>query len=251
LEGKGNGTLYSRFKKKIKENLSRHHAASGLRERISGAYIMGDGIEIGALHNPLSVPRSGRVKYVDRMTLEDLRKHYPDLNVKDLVKVDIIDDGERLAGIMDSSQDFVIANHFIEHTQNPILAVKNMFRVLKDGGSLYLAVPDKRYTFDKQRPSTPIDHLVRDHKEGPEWSKRGHVEEWVRLVDKVRDEEDVRRNVAKIMEVDYSIHYHVFTQDDMVEFFRFIKQFLNLRFETELVMRNDGEVIFIFRKCGG
>ena len=85
------------------------------RELITNLYIKGKGIEIGALHNPLIVPESAKVKYVDRMTVFDLREHYSELSSLDLVIVDIICDGEKLEKIENDSQDFVIANHFFEH----------------------------------------------------------------------------------------------------------------------------------------
>src|SRR6266852_1252099 len=109
------------------------------RELIAETYLKGNGIEIGALHNPLQVPPWARVKYVDRLPIVQLREQYPELNDKELVEVDILDDGERLTKISDASQDFVIANHFVEHSQDPIGAVLNMLRVLKPGGRLYLA----------------------------------------------------------------------------------------------------------------
>ncbi len=87
------------------------------RDTVAATYIQGNGIEIGALHNPLRVPPGVKVAYVDRLSVQDLRKHYPELNDKELVNVDIIDDGEKLSTIADASTDFVIANHFIEHTQ--------------------------------------------------------------------------------------------------------------------------------------
>jgi SAM-dependent methyltransferase len=148
-------------------------------------YLRGEGIKIGALHNPLLLPQSAKIKYVDRMSLPDLRKQYPELGSKELVDVDILDDGELLATIKDSTQDFVIANQFLEHCQNPIGAIRNMLRVLKEGGVLYLSIPDKRYSFDADRPVTSIEHLLKDYQEGPEWSKKQHFEEWIRYIDKI------------------------------------------------------------------
>lgn len=49
------------------------------REAIASRYLMGEGIEIGALHMPLRVPVTARVKYLDRLPLEGLRGHYPEL----------------------------------------------------------------------------------------------------------------------------------------------------------------------------
>ena len=50
--------------------------------------------------------------YVDRMDENDLRRHYPELNDLPLVKVNIVDDGEKLTAFEPNSQDFIIANHF-------------------------------------------------------------------------------------------------------------------------------------------
>ncbi len=116
------------------------------REFIADMFIRGEGIEIGALDMPLRVPRSAKVKYVDRLRAEDLRKQYPKLNDKQLVQTDIIADGEKLESLADSTQDFVIANHFVAHGQDPLVAVLNMLRVLKPGGILYLAVPVHSWT---------------------------------------------------------------------------------------------------------
>ena len=68
-----------------------------------------------------------------------------------------MDDAERLASLGDASQDFVVANHFLEHTEDPIGTMENVLRVIKPGGIAYLAVPDKRFTFDVSRDVTQIE----------------------------------------------------------------------------------------------
>jgi SAM-dependent methyltransferase len=217
------------------------------RETIAHKYLSGNGIEIGALHTPLKTPKETRVKYLDRLPVAELRAQYPELAEYNLIEPDIIADGELLNGVVDASQDFVIANHFIEHCQNPLLALSNMFRVLKDNGILYLAVPDKRYTFDIDRPVTPLNHLLRDFNEGPEWSRRQHFEEWTRLVDKV-SEVEVDKHVSALMEKDYSIHFHVWTQKDLLELVSALRENLNLSFDVELFLKQEGECVFVLRK---
>lgn len=216
------------------------------RSVIAETYLSGVGIEIGALHNPLKLPNRANAKYVDRLSVPDLRRQYPELASEELVEVDILADGERLETIADSSQDFVVANHFVEHCQNPIGAVLNMLRVLKPAGILYLALPDKRCCFDSDRPVTSLEHVMRDYSEGPEWSRRGHFEEWARLVNKTAAE-DVDSEVARLMGMDYSIHYHVWTPFEMLELILSLRKLA--AFEIELCFENDGvEVIFILRK---
>lgn len=216
------------------------------RELIAQTYLSGLGIEIGALHNPLKLPPAATAKYVDRLPVSELREQYPELASQELVNVDILADGELLESISDSTQDFVIANHFVEHCQDPIGALLNMVRVLKPTGILYLALPDKRCCFDSDRPVTSLEHLIRDHVEGPEWSRRGHFEEWARLVTKSAEEE-INTEVDRLMSMNYSIHYHVWTPFEMLEFIMAVRKLI--AFDIELCFEHDGvEVIFILRK---
>lgn len=216
------------------------------RKTIARVFLRGEGIEIGALHNPLKVPPAARVKYVDRMGLADLHREYPELAGKTLVNVDIQDDGETLATLRDATQDFVIANHFVEHCEDPIRALSNMLRVLRPAGVLYVAIPDKRYTFDKDRPVTPIEHLLRDYEEGPAWSRRQHFEEWTRLVNKVADAGEAAREVDELMAKRAPIHFHVWTQAEMLEMMATLRRMRAS--DIELMFKRDNEVIFVLRK---
>lgn len=220
------------------------------RRVVAHSYLRGEGIEIGALNLPLQVPRAAKVRYVDRLRVADLREHYPELNSVELVNPDILADGELLESIQDSTQDFVIANHFIEHCQNPFLALSNMFRVLKPGGILYLAVPDKRYTFDVDRPVTTVEHVIEDYEKGPAWSKRQHFEEWARFVNKVGDDSQVNAQADELMGMDYSIHFHVWTQAEMFDFLAAFRRTLGLSFDIEMFLKIEHECIFILRKGG-
>ena len=218
-----------------------------VRRDIAFQYLKGEGIEVGALHAPLQVPDSVKVHYVDRMSVSDLRKQYPELGAVGLVEADIVDNGETLSSIADNSWDFVIANHMIEHCQNPIGALENFLRVIKPGGLIYMGVPDKRYTFDIGRPLTTLDHLIQDYKEGTEWSKLGHYEEYVRLVDKF-PEEQVAGRMQHLLDIDYSIHFHVWTADSFPELLAYCQENLSYRFEVEHLHENFGELIVILRK---
>lgn len=228
---------------------SRDVAAGGFdRKGAADRFLLGSGIEIGGLQRPLMVGKNAQVKYVDRMPVSELRRHYPELASVPLVEVDIIDDGERLAAIKDLSQDFVIANHFIEHCQNPILAFTNMLRVLKNGGVIYLAIPDKRFTFDRHRPDTPIDHLVKDYEQGPEWSKSQHYIEWSRYVNHLREDVEILARAQQLMRMDYSIHFHVWSQASMWQFFWMLGRMMPEKFEIEVCLKYQEEVIWIMRK---
>jgi SAM-dependent methyltransferase len=208
--------------------------------------VHGDGIEIGALHQPLVVPDTARVKYVDRMKVAELRQQYPELVNTSLVEADIVDDAETLATISDATQDFVIANHFIEHCQDPLLTFQNLLRVLKTGGILFMAVPDKRFTFDVDRPCTTLDHVLRDFSEGPQWSKRQHYEEWTRLVNKQTDPSQANAETEHLIDMKYSIHFHVWSAPELLELVQAVRRIA--QFELELFLRNGIESIVVLRK---
>ncbi len=214
------------------------------RDLLAFNYLKGDGIEIGALEHPQAVPSVARVTYVDRLPVETLGR-YEDLQGHALHRVDIIDDAERLDTFRDGSQDFVIGNHLLEHCENPIAALENMLRVLRPGGILFLAVPDKRYTFDADRPVTPLAHVIRDYEEGPAWSKRQHFEEWSRVVNK-REEARVEEEVRHLMNINYSIHFHVWTQAELLGLVQFFRT--RAAFDIEAFLKSKDEMVMVLRK---
>jgi len=172
------------------------------------------GIEIGALHNPFPVPETARVSYLDRLGTSELRDEYPELAGHPLVEVNVVDDGETLAKLEDASLDFVIASHFLEHCEDPIRALKAHLRVLRPGGVLLLALPDRRRGVDRAREPTSLEHLLADHEQGPVRSRSEHYRNWVRLVDlplgKV-EAGQVEGHAAELEGRGYSLHFHCWT----------------------------------------
>lgn len=217
------------------------------RAELAAKFVRGSGLEIGALHHPLEVLVSVEVLYVDRLSTQDLITHYPELDPDSIVHVDIIEDGETLASIPDASQDFVIANHLLEHCQDPIGTLENWLRVLHEDGVIFLSVPDKRYTFDYSRSLTELSHVIRDWHDGPEWSRMLHYEEWVRFVDRV-PEEQILSQVEALAPSNISIHFHVWTANTFRELLGFCEKNLKFNFEVCKFMRNGIENIAIIKR---
>lgn len=207
------------------------------RATLARLFIRGEGLEIGALHNPMPLPSGVRVHYVDRLPVEELRRHYPELAHERLVPVEILEDGERLTSIPDESQDFVIANGFLEHCENPLGALVTFTRVLKPGGILFLAVPDKRFTFDRDRPVTPLEHLWSDYIGRPARPRREAFEEWTRLVYKIQDEAARRRRTDELEAMNYSIHHHVWTETEILELLVGVQRRLGLDLNVLAISR--------------
>lgn len=219
------------------------------RRAVSARFLAGRGVEIGALHSPLWVGERAKVTYVDRLRVDELRQHYAELDSLTLTPVDVIDDGERLATFADESLDFIIANHMLEHCENPLGSLRNHLSKLKMGGCLYYAVPDKRFTFDSERALTSFDHLVRDDREGPEWSREEHFLDWARLVDKHTDEAAALERARRLMAMSYSIHFHVWDYARFRDILEAAHAYLGRGFRIDWLEQNHGEVIAVLRKC--
>jgi SAM-dependent methyltransferase len=196
------------------------------------------------------VPPGVRVTYVDRMTVDELRKQYPELADKPLTHVDVVDNGETLEKFAAASQDFVIANHFLEHAQDPIGTLQNQLRVLKPGGVLYLAVPNRHFTFDKDRPPTTWEHMLRDHVEGPQWSYEGHLREWAALVDHTSGEA-LEAHVAHLRRINYSIHFHVWDDGEFRGLLEKAVAHYRLPVAVDYFASVEFEILCILRKTRG
>jgi predicted SAM-dependent methyltransferase len=218
------------------------------RRGLSKRYIIGEGVELGALHYPLWTSQRATVRYVDRLDVSTLRQHYPELAPYDLVDVDIVDDGETLSSIEDGRLDFIIANHMLEHTENPIGTIRNHLRKIRDGGVLYYAVPDKWFGFDRERPITPFEHLVKDDQEGAQVSRLEHFYEWVRLVLKSKQPDEVEREVRRLLDLNYSIHFHVWDNSHFRIFLDKANSYLGYPFRIEYFGQNLNEVITVLSK---
>jgi predicted SAM-dependent methyltransferase len=205
------------------------------RKRLA-SLLTGQGIEIGALHRPLELPAQAVVTYVDKVPMEVLREHYKTLEASELAPVQILGSAEDLSAFADASLDFVIANHLIEHLEDPIQALKEFSRVLRRGGLVYMCVPDSRVTFDRTRPLTPFEHVLAEHRGGREVlaaNRREHFVDWVSNVSDVGQMEEVARPVPlkqqeaqlrQLMEMEYSIHFHCWTSATFLDFMKAVRQ---------------------------
>ena len=217
-----------------------------VRQGLARKFLSGCGIEIGALQRPLPVPEHCSVRYIDRMPVSELLQQYPELGDLPLQQPDLIDDGEKLSRIAAGSQDFVIANHFLEHCENPIHTLLNMFRIIRVGGVIFLAVPDKRYTFDFARPSTDYETLKTTAQSGIRPDKMALYEEWVRYV--MHHDSATDAQVVKLVASKYSIHYNVWNADELITFLCRARTDFSLPFILASVVCSENEAILTLEK---
>lgn len=222
--------------------------------KLASRFLCGKGIEIGAGHNPIKVDPSCDVKYIDKLSSREFRDAFPELPDPEITEVDIIADvsKEGLSVIADSSMDFIIASHIIEHLPDPLGFIKECYRVLRNDGVIYLAIPDKNFTFDKDRERTKLEHIISDMRNNVINVDEEHLIDFLRFAARIQipDSKEERASLFK-RELNRSIHIHVWTWKDCVEFIRFLianEEFFVELWEVYLPDSKKNEVIFILRK---
>ena len=229
------------------------------RGKLGKRYIAcGIGIEIGALHNPLSVGAGATVRYVDRMDFPSCVARYPELNPNALVHPDIVDDGFKLSSLSDATCDFVIANHVLEHSPNPVQVLKNWCRVLRPGGVVFMSVPIARTCFDRDRPLTAVRHILDDYSlcEGGELKSLhqrnfDHYLDWVRF-SRPRILEESGRAVANRTPEETERHARLlWSAGDEIHFHTFSEISFRDLLEASLSMALPGHELYAYETLGG
>ena len=188
------------------------------RAAIAAAFLTGSGVEIGAFTHPNDLPPDRQVAFYDRYPAEKLRTFYDPSCGRPLMEPDHIGDAETLDGLPDAAFDFLIANHVIEHLQDPIGFLARVAAKLRLGGRAMIAAPDKRFCMDKTRSVTGFEHLVEDHERGPAATQRGHfVRYFMEAGCQSAAEAEASADATDMS--DLRFHYHVWDAD---AFFAFV-----------------------------
>ena len=262
-------SAFTLFLDYIKENL--FFPSYSARKRTSFRHLRGQGLEIGALQHPLEVSPGVVVKYVDYATREENIKKYPEIDGSRIVVTDHVADGFELTCIQGFSQDFIIANHVLEHAPNPLQVLLNWSSALKTNGILFLTLPNAGKSFDKGRMITTVEHIVEDHelvKAGDLQAfavrNREHYKEFVdisipnlkkvhRNLKTYRTEADKNAYVDKLMrESSVDAHFHVFTKASLVSVMNhLVAHYLPYMALREVVRSRFGfEYVVVLEKTG-
>jgi SAM-dependent methyltransferase len=126
-----------------------------------------------------------------------------------------------LSNINSATYDFVLSSHTLEHIANPLQALSEWTRVLKEKGLLVLVIPHKDGTFDHKRPVTSLAHLIQDFEHQVTEADLAHLEEILRLHDLRVDTgegdfESFKQRSKKNLE-NRCLHHHVFNTSLAVE----------------------------------
>jgi SAM-dependent methyltransferase len=246
-----------------------HQQAMGSRmncldlRRANCRYFTGLGLDIGPFDKPF-IPNPDvlnlTVETVDRHPPEKLKELFAE--IEDLEPVpptylaDVSADGLPFAA--DGQYDFVIGSHVLEHVANPFWLLTEMLRVLKPGGTLYLGMPDERFSNDKGRRLTPYSELLQAYKDQVRTITRQQVLDfftspniaevpWIKaMLASGHIPDDVYEH-----ELNRSIHVHVWTSFSFIEHVkRFVQEEqLPVRLLDLYIWENNGyESVMILQK---
>jgi len=221
-----------------------------LRQRaaIAEIFLKGRGLEIGAFTQPTDLPAHAVAEFYDRFPYEELRKHYDESWGRPLFAPAYWGDAQALSGIPgDARFDFVIANHVIEHLEDPIRFLKRLADVLNVGGHAMLTAPNKKFTFDFRRQLTPFEHIDRDHREGPQSSRKSHYREWAELVECKAGGEAVAL-ADKLDRENFSIHFHVWDESAFYQFLIEASEKYQLPLTAMFVFSANHETVVVLRR---
>ncbi|MFA5776890.1 MAG: class I SAM-dependent methyltransferase [Parcubacteria group bacterium] len=137
------------------------------------------GLEIGgSIHNPFGL----NTKNVDYSASDKTTFKKEEYDMRgDFLPVDVVAFGDNIP-VADESQDFVVSSHVLEHFPDPIKALKEWYRIVKKGGYIFMIVPHKERTFDKDEKRTTLNELLERHnnaKYDKEPSMSGHYSHWI------------------------------------------------------------------------
>ncbi len=252
-----------------------------IKENLALAHLVGRGIEFGALNNPLPVDGSrAKTLFADRLSKSQALNLFPELRdiADSIIEPDIIvdfNDSNALNSLASEAFDFLIANHFIEHLVNPIQFLEGCSQILQPGGILFLTIPDKDQTFDRNRELTSNAHLWRDYRRGETKVSSFHIREFLNsipahippevILDHFRennlpveyyDEMKLPLNPFKRRRLfnwhrERSIHVHVWNRSSFDDFLIWVNEKLDLGFSVMPSHTPEdvvGEMIYVLKK---
>ncbi len=236
------------------------------RTILARKFLKGSGLEIGGMHEPVKLGKNVKVKYLDLHSKETSIKRFPDLNPKLIVNVDIIDNGFKFDKVDNNSQDFIIANHVLEHSPNPFGTLDVWTNALKNNGRLFIGIPVAEECFDKGRKITTLSHLIEDYElyqqnniEQIFEKNKEHLREFITVSKKNMtiergltyyspSENEIEAEINATDMVNLDIHFHTFTTDSFEEFLEHYCHSINKDIEVLKVEKFGGEIIGILSK---
>ncbi|WIW88951.1 methyltransferase domain-containing protein [Sphingobium sp. V4] len=215
----------------------------GVRFALASQYCKGRGIEVGAGDRPFPLPDGATALYGDCRDQEELSRYFG----SQVQSPHGIIDAETFLGVERGSADFVISAHVIEHLFNPLGSLEAIARVLRNGGHAIIAAPEMKQTFDRDRPVTSLEHILRDYLDGGHGTKLEAFAEHVRYVHPLSAEAIPTDRVADeawaLMERGMDIHVHAWTRDAFLEMIQYACGLFGFELVASVSLWNENIVV--------
>lgn len=238
---------------------------SDIRSRAARPHLHGEGIEIGAMDFPLIVPDGVVVRHLDNKTREANIRRAPRAVQERIPRVDYLEDGFALPSIDSASQDFVIANHVLEHAPDPLTALLHWARVLRVNGTLFITVPIAAQCFDRLRPLSSLEHILQDYKlvvagltEEKKSRDRQHYIEWTTLSEptaaalpdgpRLLNRSDQESRADRLWYESADIHFHTFSLESLTELLHYFVAVIDPTMSIISVKPQKSEVVAIMKR---
>ncbi len=98
-----------------------------------------------------------------------------------------IGDAVNLGFVESGCYDFILSCHSLEHVANPLKALTEWMRIIRQEGLILLVLPNKDSNFDHKRPITDFEHVLNDFAGDIPESDLTHLPEILALHDLSRD----------------------------------------------------------------
>ncbi len=170
---------------------------------------------------------------------------------KDRTGYQYICDAVDMTAVESGKYDFCLSCNVLEHIANPLKAVSQWLRTIKDDGLLLLVVPKKESNFDHNRPTTTFEHLRSDYEKNMDEHDLSHLPEILRLHDLSMDlaagsPSEFKLRSEKNFE-NRALHQHVFDMEVLKE----ICQFFSLEVLECTTIKTDYVLLAKKRKAAG
>lgn len=144
------------------------------------------------------------VRYGDKIVLDrntiELDMHFVQLN-------------QELKHKFDAS----ISSNVIEHSPNVIFFLLNFHLITKEDGWLFHAIPNHRYTYDRFRLPTSLEHFIHDFEAHSTFSDATHKQDYIQSA---IEKDGWQKEFHKKYPVSYPfMHFHVFDENNTKELF--------------------------------
>lgn len=130
------------------------------------------GIEVGPWFSPLAPKQAGynclTLDVFDGPTLRQraaVDPNVPKEKISAIEDVDLLGSSTEIAQLVSGKHelgtfDYIVSSHNFEHLPNPIKFLQGCAQVLKPGGLLSMAIPDRRACFDHYRPNSRLSEWI-------------------------------------------------------------------------------------------